>query len=1095
MASTNQSISLRISANGAEAVREMQRFGQSVGDVKNRIDQTAHATSALTASMARMGHFTAGLLGFRELSQAADAYGQYASRMRIATDSTEEYEQAQRRMVSSANETYRSINETRESFIQMSPVLRQMGLSLNESIDAIDTFSGLLVVNAASAERGAQAQAALSKALQAGRVDVDTWQTLLSAMPSVVSLLAESSGMAEAEIRKLGISGKLSVEMLTQALVSGNETVMAQVRGMPTALADALTLLNTAFSEFVGYADEVSGVTAALVKGIVALAEHFNVLAAGAMGVAAVLGGRFVGAQYAAVRATVERIQAERAAKVAAAESAAAEARRALVAQEAALAAQAAARAKSAAVQLEVAADRERVLSAGLAAEQEIAARQAQFAATASIIRQEIALEKQRLAAQINDVGRAARLRELAALSQQLQAAERGAAAQASALAAQRVANEQAVAQAATAGAAKIAAARRLETTATEAAGAATLKLRGMQAAAQGAATATGLAATATAAFGTAVAALGGPVGALITVLSLAGIAWSMFGSRAESAGEKAAKAAERVEEAKRRIDREKKFGAGDAADFREAIAHLEALVARDEALLKANEAQPDESFMAGAVAARAAQSRALLEENRKYLAEIEAQEGAVAAGLANLRGAAWTKFMDNGAFDTEAQKDLRKFEELARGYAEAVAEIQKAQPGVDPLSTSEGIQALARYQGKLKELQGEFNKTALAAQERLRTPLVDAIKAGTEEAKRLKSEIADLLAQAANIRAGVAGAGAKAQERRDRMLSPEEREATNRQRANDALSEATRYSTWAQNAALDGRAEKAQQYAQRAAELIKQASAAADRLTDDADAAEIFDRVAEAEASALEAQAKAKEKELAAKEAGIAKLRTELSEIEGRIVQLKADAAALKVNADTKDAKTALDGVKTAVDAIPAEKTVTIKTVTESGVTFSDAAGVPGFSIGGWTGPGSKYQAAGIVHAEEFVNRREVVRQPGARPFLELFNRFGMRALDIWRNGYAQGGLVRAASRIGAAGSAFGSALSSLAVPNMAAMGMAPAAMTAAAAASPAASAGTPVVLDFGQLGRYSTTAQDDVAEQIVRTFQMAALQRGRRR
>jgi phage-related minor tail protein len=49
----------------------------------------------------------------------------------------------------------------------------------------------------------------------------------------------------------------------------------------------------------------------------------------------------------------------------------------------------------------------------------------------------------------------------------------------------------------------------------------------------------------------------------------------------------------------------------------------------------------------------------------------------------------------------------------------------------------------------------------------------------------------------------------------------------------------------------------------------------------------------------------------------------------------------------------------------------------------------------GGYTGRGAKYQAAGIVHAEEFVNRREVVAQPGALPFLERFNKVGMQAVD----------------------------------------------------------------------------------------------------
>lgn len=61
------------------------------------------------------------------------------------------------------------------------------------------------------------------------------------------------------------------------------------------------------------------------------------------------------------------------------------------------------------------------------------------------------------------------------------------------------------------------------------------------------------------------------------------------------------------------------------------------------------------------------------------------------------------------------------------------------------------------------------------------------------------------------------------------------------------------------------------------------------------------------------------------------------------------------------------------------------------------------GFAEGGYTGPGGKYEPAGIVHAGEFVHRREVVRQPGALRFLERFNRVGMAAL----RGYADGGFV----------------------------------------------------------------------------------------
>lgn len=65
------------------------------------------------------------------------------------------------------------------------------------------------------------------------------------------------------------------------------------------------------------------------------------------------------------------------------------------------------------------------------------------------------------------------------------------------------------------------------------------------------------------------------------------------------------------------------------------------------------------------------------------------------------------------------------------------------------------------------------------------------------------------------------------------------------------------------------------------------------------------------------------------------------------------------------------------------------------------------GFSAGGYTGPGSKYQPAGVVHADEFVikksSRKKIEQQlPG---LLDFMNKTGKLP------GYASGGLVAAAN------------------------------------------------------------------------------------
>lgn len=57
-------------------------------------------------------------------------------------------------------------------------------------------------------------------------------------------------------------------------------------------------------------------------------------------------------------------------------------------------------------------------------------------------------------------------------------------------------------------------------------------------------------------------------------------------------------------------------------------------------------------------------------------------------------------------------------------------------------------------------------------------------------------------------------------------------------------------------------------------------------------------------------------------------------------------------------------------------------------------------FANGGWTGPGSRLQPAGVVHADEYVTPKWQVHSPAAQPHLQALEHQRLR-------GYADGGLV----------------------------------------------------------------------------------------
>lgn len=314
------SAGVRVTATTSKAGKSAQEAGNSfskagkdaksgstgVDRLNKSIEQTDKAAATAAASMRRM--FVGALAGFSTMGliDAADEWGQYASRVKNATKSAEEYDHVQKRMMASAKDTFRHINETRESFIQMSPVLREMGMSLDQSIDAINTFSGLLVVNAASAEAGKNAMNALAKSFQKGKIDADAWMSIYSTVDSIVDVIAESSGMASDEIRRLGAEGKLSVDVLAKALLDGNAKIMAQSRAMPTTVRDSLTFISSAFGEWIGKTNEASGATAILVDGLNLVGESIDVVANVLMGAAVTAISMYTLRQGLAIKSTVQ---------------------------------------------------------------------------------------------------------------------------------------------------------------------------------------------------------------------------------------------------------------------------------------------------------------------------------------------------------------------------------------------------------------------------------------------------------------------------------------------------------------------------------------------------------------------------------------------------------------------------------------------------------------------------------------------------------------------------------------------------------------------------------------------------------------------
>ena len=353
----------------------------------------------------------------------------------------------------------------------------------------------------------------------------------------------------------------------------------------------------------------------------------------------------------------------------------------------------------------------------------------------------------------------------------------------------------------------------------------------------------------------------------------------------------------------------------------------------------------------------------------------------------------------------------LRRFYELQSKVSER-AEIDANKAKNDSILKAESnLQAGIAKLRDLQAKQSKINATEeLKGVERLRVALQAAFQASIDGATKAREESKKLLGDAD----GAKTTGTqKAQDRLDSDKTPGQLDADARPQAEKLRSESNFAAQSAKIAAFQGRLASAKTLADEALLKAGQAEDLSKKILNNRDAATLLQKLGVIKADALTAQSMVKEKEAVELDKTGQGQNKEIEKADERIRTLKADLEKpVTLTMEIAAAELSIKTLQTQLDALK-DKTVTVTVETQApekqitnldtGETFSLPRG--GFASGGYTGPGGKYQPAGIVHAGEFVLRQEVVRQKGMRSLLDRLNMEGMNALG--RKGYANGGMV----------------------------------------------------------------------------------------
>lgn len=312
-----------VEARTAALLSAEKEVTKSMGSMTREMQGAERQAASLSTGMTKLASAIKVVIAASALRQMADmvqSYQEMSERVQMATSSQAEFEMVQRRLLDTANGTYRSLAEAQELYIRTADSLRSMGYSTEQAMDITDAMSYAFVTNATSADRAAAATSAFSKSMNTGKVAADQWETITSAIPSVINAIADASGKSAAEVRALGAAGKLSARDLSEGLRKSLDEVSEAAGKMANNLTDAGVRSATALTAVLVAMEDQTGGLQRLTDSIIAAAdamlefgldaekmqEFLELATIAAASLAAVVAGRMITAIGAFAAARVE---------------------------------------------------------------------------------------------------------------------------------------------------------------------------------------------------------------------------------------------------------------------------------------------------------------------------------------------------------------------------------------------------------------------------------------------------------------------------------------------------------------------------------------------------------------------------------------------------------------------------------------------------------------------------------------------------------------------------------------------------------------------------------------------------------------------
>lgn len=258
-------------------------------DWSARTQELSDKNKALTAvlnSVSVAYRLFIGSVIINKVTDLVDSYTLMENRLKLVSVSLGNTTALQKELFKNAQETRVPIVDLTQSFVRYDFALKSLGASQKESLTFTRTLSELLQISGLNTQESSSALLQLSQALNKGKLDGDEFRTVMETLPTLAEAIAKEMGVARGELLKLAPEGKITSQIIRQALASIATETSDRFKELDKTISQGFVTIKNGSIEFIGDMNKATGASKILAESLIFIGNHIKEVFAVSVGFA-----------------------------------------------------------------------------------------------------------------------------------------------------------------------------------------------------------------------------------------------------------------------------------------------------------------------------------------------------------------------------------------------------------------------------------------------------------------------------------------------------------------------------------------------------------------------------------------------------------------------------------------------------------------------------------------------------------------------------------------------------------------------------------------------------------------------------------------